>query len=203
MGGIRLPSVNATTHKQAHQASMHQLGKVLPRLIAAMAAALPDHGPIFFAKWDIKDGFWRMLASEHDAWNFAYVLPAKPGEPVQLVIPTSLQWGGVSPRHFSVVQRKQHKTSLNNGSTTPRPSYPNTPWNTYAFPHRMCCPKSTLTGSPNWYNYWKFMLMILLGSSKPPPLNSSNTSLEPSSMPSTECFPQHKSRTSPMMNPWP
>jgi len=30
MGGIRLPSVNAATRKQAHQASMHQLGKVLP-----------------------------------------------------------------------------------------------------------------------------------------------------------------------------
>jgi len=58
VAGLRLPSVNAATRKQALTTAMRQLGKVLPRLIAAMAAAALQHGPIFFAKWDIKDGFW-------------------------------------------------------------------------------------------------------------------------------------------------
>jgi len=55
-----------------------------------MAAASPKHGPLFFAKWDIKDGFWQMMVSQEDAWNFCYILPTKHGEPIQIVVPTSL-----------------------------------------------------------------------------------------------------------------
>ena len=55
------------------------------------------------AKWDIKDGFWRLDANEGDEWNFAYVLPQHPGEPKKIVIPTSLQMGWVeSPPYFCV-----------------------------------------------------------------------------------------------------
>jgi len=93
MGRIPMPSINLATHKQANQASMHQLGKVLQCLIPTMAAASPDHGPIFFAKWDIKDGFWRMMVSHKDAWNFCYMLPTAQGNPIQIVVPTSLQMG--------------------------------------------------------------------------------------------------------------
>jgi len=127
MGGIRLPSVNAATRKHAYTAAMHQLGNVLPRLIAAMAAAIPDHGPIFFAKWDIKDGFWRMLISEHDAWNFAYLLPAQPGEPVQLVIPTSLQMGWCeSPPFFCSATETARDVAqqMINDTTTALPEHP-------------------------------------------------------------------------------
>jgi hypothetical protein len=53
------------------------------------------------AKWDIKDGFWRMDCAEGEEWNFAYVLPQLEGEPIKLVVPTSLQMGWVeSPPHF-------------------------------------------------------------------------------------------------------
>jgi hypothetical protein len=53
------------------------------------------------AKWDIKDGFWCMDCAEGEEWNFAYVLPQKEGEPVLLVVPTSLQMGWVeSPPYF-------------------------------------------------------------------------------------------------------
>jgi len=34
-----------------------------------------------------------MMVSQEDAWHFCYVLPAKPGEPIQIVVPTSLQMG--------------------------------------------------------------------------------------------------------------
>jgi len=53
------------------------------------------------AKWDIKDGFWRLDAEEGAEWNFSYVLPRHPGEPCYLVVPTSLQMGWVeSPPFF-------------------------------------------------------------------------------------------------------
>jgi hypothetical protein len=53
------------------------------------------------AKWDIKDGFWRMDCEEGEEYNFAYVLPQEEGKPVTLVIPTSLQMGWVeSPPYF-------------------------------------------------------------------------------------------------------
>jgi len=54
------------------------------------------------AKCDIKDGFWQMVCEEGEEWNVAYVLPQSEGEPVKLVIPTSLQMGWVeSPPYFS------------------------------------------------------------------------------------------------------
>jgi hypothetical protein len=53
------------------------------------------------AKWDIKDGFWRLDGQDGEEWNFAYVLRQPPSEPVQIVVPTSLQMGWVkSPPYF-------------------------------------------------------------------------------------------------------
>ena len=66
-------------------------------------ALAPDTGvPFLFTKVDLKDGYWRMVVNESDAWNFAYVLsPAKEGEDIELVIPDSLQMGwGESPPFF-------------------------------------------------------------------------------------------------------
>ena len=53
------------------------------------------------AKWDVKDGFWRLDCEEGEEWNFAYVLPQEEGAPVKLVIPTALQMGWIeSPPYF-------------------------------------------------------------------------------------------------------
>jgi hypothetical protein len=53
------------------------------------------------AKWDIKDGFWRMDCEAEEEYNFAYVLPQEEGMPITLVVPTSLQMGWVeSPPYF-------------------------------------------------------------------------------------------------------
>ncbi|KAL7533742.1 hypothetical protein ACHAWF_007944 [Thalassiosira exigua] len=52
-------------------------------------------------KLDIKDGFWRMVCAEGQEWNFAYVLPNHPGEPVEIVVPSALQMGwALSPPFF-------------------------------------------------------------------------------------------------------
>ena len=98
-GGI-LAAVNDTTIKSAPKGAINQLGECLSRIIHAFAEA-EDDTKIFMAKWDIKDGFWRMDCREGEEWNFAYVLPQPEGAPTMLVVPTSLQMGWVeSPPYF-------------------------------------------------------------------------------------------------------
>ncbi len=96
-----IPSVNSTTTKIAPKGAIDQLGHALPRIIHAFATADPS-AKNFMAKWDIKDGFWRLDCQAGEEWNFAYVLPSSVGtnDPV-LVIPTSLQMGWIeSPSYF-------------------------------------------------------------------------------------------------------
>ena len=98
-GGV-IRSVNDTTEKVAPQGAIDQIGESLSRIIHAFAEADED-AKIFMAKWDIKDGFWRMGGEKGQEYNFAYVLPQPPGNPIMLVIPTSLQMGWVeSPPLF-------------------------------------------------------------------------------------------------------
>ena len=53
------------------------------------------------AKWDVKDGFWRLNNAHGDEYNFAYVLPQEPGATPKLVILTSLQMGWIKlPPYF-------------------------------------------------------------------------------------------------------
>ena len=102
--GRAYPSVNATTNPQAKPEAMVQLGQCVKRLVAAMADTWTEEtskgnkpSPWKFAKLDIKDGFWRMLVSETDAWNFCYVLPAEKPldsiDDIEIVVPTCLQMG--------------------------------------------------------------------------------------------------------------
>jgi hypothetical protein len=98
-GGV-LAAVNDTTVKSAPKGAINQLGECLSRIIHAFAEA-DEEAKIFMAKWDIKDGFWRMDCREGEEWNFAYVLPQPEGAPTMLVVPTSLQMGWVeSPPYF-------------------------------------------------------------------------------------------------------
>jgi len=98
-GGV-VSSVNDTTEKLAPQGAIDQIGETLSRIIYAFAET-DDDAKIFMAKWDIKDGFWRMDGEEGQEYNFAYVLPQPPGEPIILVVPLSLQMGWVeSPPFF-------------------------------------------------------------------------------------------------------
>jgi hypothetical protein len=98
-GGF-LKSVNDTTVKAAPKGALDQLGHALSRIIHTFAEA-NDDAKIFMAKWDIKDGFWRMACKAGEEWNFAYVLPQEQNQPTMLVIPTSLQMGWVeSPPYF-------------------------------------------------------------------------------------------------------
>ena len=73
---------------------------MLTRLTRAFAET-PDDAKLFQAKWDIKDGFWHLNCKEGEEYNVCYVLPQKPGMPIMLVVPTSLQMGWIgSPPCF-------------------------------------------------------------------------------------------------------
>ena len=95
------PSVNAATKKTAPRQAIDQLGHSLQRIIQGFASADPT-AKIFMAKWDIKDGFWRLDCQAGEEWNFCYVLPTTDSTaPVELVVPTSLQMGWIeSPPYF-------------------------------------------------------------------------------------------------------
>jgi len=98
--GAQVPSVNESSIKTAPRGAIDQLGQSLDRVIHAMAQAEQD-AKVFMAKWDIKDGFWRLVGRKGEEWNFAYVLPQEEGKPIKLVIPTSLQMGWIeSPPYF-------------------------------------------------------------------------------------------------------
>jgi hypothetical protein len=98
-GGIRA-AVNNTTTKTAPKGAIDQIGECLLHIVHAFAEADPT-AKIFMAKRDIKDGFWRMDCAKGEEWNFAYLLPQPEGEPIKLVVPTSLQMGWVeSPPYF-------------------------------------------------------------------------------------------------------
>ena len=85
------PSVNDASEKTlASQHAIFVLGNVIPRLVHQMAWS-PSNTPFMFTKIDLKDRYWRMVVSNTDAWNFAYVLqPLQQTDNPELAIPTSL-----------------------------------------------------------------------------------------------------------------
>jgi len=101
--GQRMASVNDSTTPRSNHKAMEQLGKVLWQIVTTIAQADPEKGHILMAKWDIKDGFWRLTVSEDDAWHFCYVLPClHPNDPIELAVSTCLQMGWTeSPPIFS------------------------------------------------------------------------------------------------------
>ena len=56
---------------------VHEITKVLPRLITFMAST-PEDQEIRLSKVDLSDGFWRLLVEPAKRWNFSYVMPDPP-----------------------------------------------------------------------------------------------------------------------------
>ena len=66
------------------------------------------------ATWDIEDGFWRLHCREGGEWNFCYVWPQTPEEPVRLVVPSSLQMGWVeSVPYFCAASKTARDVAVN------------------------------------------------------------------------------------------
>eukprot|EP00957_Ditylum_brightwellii_P028696 2167599-Ditylum_brightwellii.AAC.1 len=78
---------------------MAQLKLCMNHPVATIADNYNHNRPFKLNKLDIKDSFWRLMASAEDAWNFCYVLPNKDGNildninDIQIVVPHSLQMG--------------------------------------------------------------------------------------------------------------
>ena len=88
--GTTYSSVNSNTIPCAPPQAMTQLGSSLPRLLATMVQNWNPNFPFYFAKLDIKDGFWRVKVRDADAWHFTYVLPSTKDQPIdeiELVVP--------------------------------------------------------------------------------------------------------------------
>ena len=68
----RVHSVNENSKKMAPGGAIDQIGHVIIHLIHELAE-VPDVAKIFQAKWNIKDGFWRIDCKEVEEWNFCYV----------------------------------------------------------------------------------------------------------------------------------
>jgi hypothetical protein len=85
-GKVILPhqSVNDSTVRLVPDAPVKELGNVLPRILDFMAS-VPAEEHIHFAKMDLADGYWRMVVEPEARWNFAYVMPTAPRQPLQLV----------------------------------------------------------------------------------------------------------------------
>ena len=92
LGDIVQESVNDSTTRLAPTEPVKELGRVLPRVLDFMAD-VPAEETILFSKIDLSDGFWRMVVSEADSYNFAYVLPDVEGAPLRIVVPQALQMG--------------------------------------------------------------------------------------------------------------
>ena len=64
--------------------AMGQLGLCLKRLIAKLADNCDSAYLFYFSEFDVKDGFWRVVVNDINAWYFCYVLPQEDGITVLL-----------------------------------------------------------------------------------------------------------------------
>ena len=104
-----IKNVNSTTNKLAPQKSMANLGSVLEHFVQVLAKHEHLKLPFAFCKIDIKDGFWRMVVSAVNWWNFCYTIPPPKDTPIddiEIVVPESLQMGWTeSPPYFGAATK--------------------------------------------------------------------------------------------------
>ena len=78
-----------------------QFGHVLPRLLHRIRYADRRHGPVYQAKVDLADGFYRINLEVRTAPALAIILPHSPGESMLVAVPLALPMGWVeSPPSF-------------------------------------------------------------------------------------------------------
>lgn len=91
-----------TLELTAHEAM--QFGTALKRIIRKVLNADPRHGPVFFAKLDVKDGFYRVHVNVNDIPHLGVVLPPDADGTDRVAFPLTLPMGWVnSPPLFCAV----------------------------------------------------------------------------------------------------
>ncbi|KAI2500159.1 adenylate kinase [Fragilaria crotonensis] len=80
-----------------------QFGRALRRFLTKLVNANPAYGPVFLAKIDIADGFYRISLRPHDIPRLGVILPTDGGAPL-VALPLTLPMGWVeSPPYFTSV----------------------------------------------------------------------------------------------------
>ena len=66
----------------------------LKQIIAAVADGQQEDKKFLFSKLNIKGGFWLMVVSTEDAWNFCYIIPNDESnasiDDTRIVVPNAL-----------------------------------------------------------------------------------------------------------------
>lgn len=92
--------VNDSTIEYTTKEAM-QFGGALYRILSRVHHADPRYGPTYVAKYDIKDGFYRMHVRPEHTLSLAVILPQYNGEEPMVAIPLVLTMGWVnSPPSF-------------------------------------------------------------------------------------------------------
>jgi len=78
-----------------------QFGRALLRVLQRIVYANPEHGPVFLAKLDLADGYYRIPLAPHAAQQLAVILPPDDQSGNLVGIPLSLPMGwSQSPPYF-------------------------------------------------------------------------------------------------------
>jgi hypothetical protein len=95
--------VNEDTVLLAPRESM-QFGRALQRVMSYIVHADPRYGPVYLAKIDIADGFYRVWIQTTDIAKLGVALPTAPGMPPLVAFPLALPMGWVeSPPYFTAI----------------------------------------------------------------------------------------------------
>ena len=106
--------VNETTLPHAPPEAM-QFGGALHRIARTVRYSNPKYGPVYLAKHDIKDGFYRMFLRARDCPRLAIILPRYDDEEQLVAIPMSCTMGWTeSPPTFSTMSETVTDITNNN-----------------------------------------------------------------------------------------
>ncbi|KAI2509092.1 hypothetical protein MHU86_5340 [Fragilaria crotonensis] len=95
--------LNEETLQLAPREAM-QFGRALQRVCSTLVHADPRHGPVYMAKIDIADGFYRVWVRIEDIPKLGVVLPCIPGHEPIIAFPLALPMGWVeSPPYFTIL----------------------------------------------------------------------------------------------------
>jgi hypothetical protein len=93
--------VNQDTYPDAPPEAM-QFGRTLQRLLLKLASANPIYGPVYMAKYDMSDGFYRLQISLDSILPLAVMLPSMDQEDPLIALPLVVPMGWTeAPPSFS------------------------------------------------------------------------------------------------------
>jgi hypothetical protein len=96
-------TVNKETIQLAPKEAM-QFGRTLQGVFTTIVHADPRYGPVYLAKIDVADGFYRVWIQMDDVPRLGVALPSAPGSPPLLAFPSALPMGWVeSAPYFTVL----------------------------------------------------------------------------------------------------